>query len=181
MKLFLTLLLVFIALGLCGICVVQWRREAQLNAVIEERTRQLIAENKLRQEWEEKANRFEKEIARLTILRAETEAALLAATEEIQHRTADQSARGFSISVLMNELIAHGGELKSYKQLAGQGTDALKQRNDEIAAQNAAIEKQNAQLKQLLTERDSAITQLNTRTREFNELVEKYNKLSKQQ
>lgn len=181
MKLFLTLLLVLITFGLCGICVVQWKREAQLNALVEERTRQLIAENKLRIDTEEKAARFEKEIARLTILRAETENALLAATEEIQQRTADQSARGFSISVLMNELIAHGGELTSYKQLAGQGSDALKGRNEEVAAQNAAIEKQNALLKQLLTERDNAITQLNTRTREFNDLVEKYNKLSKPQ
>jgi hypothetical protein len=180
MKAFLVILLILISLGLCVVSGVQWTREARLNRIIEERTRQLVEENKQRTEFEEKADRYEKEIARVTALRGETEAALLAATEEIQQRTADQAARGFSISVLMNEIIAHGGELSTYKQMAGKGTDVLKQRNEEIAAQNAAIEKQNAQLKQLAAERDDAITQLNARTREFNELVEKYNKLAKE-
>lgn len=181
MKAFLITTLVLISFGLCIICGFQWYREARLNRVIEERTRQLIAENKLRIEFEEKAERFEKEITRITALRAETEAALLVATEELQQRTADQGARGFSISVLMNEVITHKSALDAYKQLAGKGTDAIKDRNTEISAQNAAIEKQNAQLRQLAAERDNAITQLNARTKEFNELVEKYNKLAKEQ
>jgi hypothetical protein len=181
MKAFLITFLVVITFGLCAVSVVQWYREARLNRVLEERTRQLVEEHKQRVEFEEKAERFEKEIARITALRAETEAALLAATEEVQQRMADQSSRGVSIAVLMNEAITHKGELDAYKQLAGKGTDAIKERNTEVAAQNAAIEKQNAQLKQLATERDNAINQLNARTQEFNELVEKYNKLSKQQ
>jgi len=181
MKAFLITFLIVISLGLCGVCAVQWYREARLNRVLEERTRQLVEENKARTEFEEKAERYEKEIARITALRAETEAALLAATEEVQQRTADQSGRGVSIAVLMNEVIAHKGELDAYKQLAGKGTDAIKERNVEVAAQNAAIEKQNRQLKQLAAERDNAISQLNARTKEFNDLVEKYNKLAKQQ
>jgi chromosome segregation ATPase len=179
MKPFLISLLILISLGLCGICAVQWKREADLHAQIKDITAQLIAENKLRIEFEEKATRFEQEITRLTHLRAETEAALVVATEQVKDVTSDQTSRGFSIAVLMNELIAANGELNAFKNLAGKGTDAVKQRNAEVTEQNAAIVKQNAQLKQLAGERDNAINQLNARTREFNELAEKYNKLAK--
>lgn len=180
MKRFLFILLGFITLGLCGVCVVQWQREFLLNARIDEITQQLIAENKLRIEFEEKAMRFEQEIARLTTLRAETEAALLDATEQVQLLNDDQRARGYSIAVLMNETVKATAELDAYKQLAGEGTDALKGRNSEVTAQNAAIEKANANIKQLVEERDSAITKLNARVQEYNELVEKYNKLAKE-
>ncbi len=180
MKRFLIVLLIMISLGLCGLCTLQWLREFALRARIEEITQQLIAENKLRIEFEEKSIRFEEEIKRITQLRAETEAALLVATEEVQQRTADQTARGYSIAVLMNELIAKGSALGSASQLAAKTTDAIKDRNAEVTAQNAAIEKANAQLKQLASERDAAILQLNARTKEFNELVEKYNQLAKQ-
>ncbi len=179
MKAFLFSLLTIVVLGLCGLCAVQWHREFILKAKIDELVDQLIAENKLRIEFEEKAMRFEQEIARITNLRAETEAALLDATEKVQLLTADQSARGYSIAVLMNEATTATSELAAYKQLAGRGTDAVKDRNAEVSAQNAAIEKANAALKQLAAERDSAITKLNARVQEYNELVEKYNKLTK--
>lgn len=181
MKAFLITLLGVLTLGLCGICLVQWQREFILNAKIDELIHQLIAENKIRLEFEEKAFRFEQEIARLTTLRAETEAALLDATEKLQQQTLDQSARGFSIAVLMNEVMVATTELSAYKQLAGKGTDAVKDRNQIVGAQNAAIEKANTTIKHLATERDEVIVKLNARTQEFNELVEKYNKLSKAQ
>ena len=179
MKTFLFTLLAFLVLGLCGICVVQWQREFVLNARIDEITAQLIAENKLRIEFEEKAMRFEQEIARITTLRAETEAALLDATEQVQLLTVDQSSRGFSLALWMNEATVAKAELTAYKDLAGKGTEALQDRNSEVSAQNTAIEKANAALKQLATERDSAITKLNTQIQAYNTLVEKYNKLSK--
>lgn len=181
MKAFLFSLLVIIVLGLCGICMVQWQREFLLNAKIDELTAQLIAENKLRIEFEEKAFRFEQEIARLSTLRNETEAALLDATEQVKLLIDDQTGRGYSIAVLMNEVRATAHELAAYKKLAGQGTDALKDRNSEVGAQNEAIEKANTGLRQLASERDDLINKLNARTREFNELVEKYNKLAKSQ
>lgn len=180
MKALLYSLLAIIVLGLCGVCVVQWQREFLLNAKIKELTDQLIAENKLRIEFEEKAFRFEQEIARITQLRNETEAALLEATEQVKLLTEDQTARGYSIAVLMNEAMSTAHELAAYKQLAEKGGDALKDRNTEVSEQNSAIEKANASLRQLVSERDDLINKLNARTREFNELVEKYNKLAKE-
>lgn len=179
MRRFLLTLLVLISLGLCGICTVQWRREFVLRARIDEVTGQLIAENKKRVEFEEKAQRFEEEITRLTRVRAETEAALLVATEQVQQLTADQSARGYSIAVLMNEAVRAGAELEALRRVAGAGSEAIETRNSQVAAQNAAIEKANAQLRQLAGERDDAIRRLNARTAEFNALVEKYNQLAK--
>lgn len=180
MKAFLFSLLTIIVLGLCGVCAVQWQREFVLNAKIDEITAQLVAENKLRIEFEEKSMRFEQEISRLTVLRADTEAALLDATEQVHLMTADQSGRGYSLGLWMNDATAAKAELAAYKQLAGEGTDALKDRNTEVASQNQAIEKANATIKELVSERDSIVSQLNARTREFNELVEKYNKLAKE-
>lgn len=179
MKAFLFILLAFIVLGLCGLCAVQWMHEFVLNKRIAEITDQLIAENQLRIEFEEKAMRYEQEIARITTLRAETESALLDATEEVQLRTLDQSARGFSLAHWMNAAAVSKAELAAYKELAGKGSAAIQDRNAEVSAQNAAIEKANAALKQLATERDSAITKLNTQIQAYNELVEKYNKLAK--
>lgn len=176
MKRALITLLVLISLALCGICVFQWQREFRLRATIEKLSNLLIAENKARVAAEEKVEQYGREIERLNTLRQEIEVRLLDATERIQLLTDDQSARGYSIAVLMNEAIRAGNELESYKRLAGQGSDALKKHNDTVAAQNSAIEKANAQLKQLVKERDDAITQLNARTQEYNELVQKYNK-----
>lgn len=179
MKAFLFSLLTLIVLGLCGICAVQWQREFVLNARIDDLTAQLIAENELRIEAEEKGQRLEQEIARLTTLRNETEAALLDATEQVQLLTVDQTSRGFSLALWMNDARTAKAELAAYKKLAGAGTDALKDRNSEVSAQNSAIEQANATLKQLTAERDSAITKLNDQVKEYNQLVEKYNKLAK--
>jgi len=180
MKRFLISLLACIALGLCVICTLQWTREAKLHRILRELSSQLQAESNLRIEAEEKAARFEEEIARLTALRAEVEGKLLTATEESRALIEDQTARGYSIAVLMNETRNAQAQLDALKDLAGQGTGAIKDRNAEVTAQNAAIEKANAQIKSLADERDAAIIQLNARTREFNELVEKFNKLAKQ-
>lgn len=179
MKRVLLALLVLISLGLCGICVVQWQREHRLRANIAALKDALVEENQKRVEAEAKVEQYGQEIERLTSIRKEIEARLLDLTEEVHNLTDDQSARGYSIAVMMNKTMRAENELDAYKKLAGQGTDALKKHNETVGAQNSAIEKANAQLRQLAKERDEAIEKLNARTREFNELVEKYNKLGR--
>ncbi len=179
MKRVLQTLLVLMVVSLCGICVVQWQREARLRGRIGELVSQLEAENKLRVQAEQKVEEYGKEIERLNGLRSEIESKLLTTTEELRDRTVDQLARGYSIAIHMNEGIRATSELAAYKELAGQGSEALKKHNETVTAQNSAIEKANTALKQLAKERDEAISKLNERTKEFNELVEKYNKLGK--
>lgn len=180
MKGFLYTLLTLIVMGLCGILGYQWKREFDLNGRIKELTEALLAENKLRIEFEEKAHRFEQEIARISALRLETESALLDATEQVKLLNLDQSGRGYSLALWMNEATATQTELAAYKKLAGEGTDAIKNRNTEVGAQNEAIKTANENLRKLVSERDELIGKLNARTQEYNELVEKYNKLAKQ-
>ena len=179
MKRFLLTLLVLISLGLCAIIFAQWQREHRLITERDDLARQLAEENRKRVEFEEKALRYEIEIARLTDLRAQTEAALLDATEQVQALIFDQAARGYSIAVLINEHLRSSAELTALRDLAGQGAEAVRDRNSLVSEQNSVIEKANTELRRLAGERDDAIRRLNERTREFNELVEKYNELAK--
>lgn len=180
MKSFLFSLLIIFMLGLCGLCAIQWQREFVLNERVDGLVRELIAENQKRQEFEEKASRFEKEIERLTTLRAETEASLLESVEKVNQLTLDQGSRGYSIALWMKIAQQAQADLSASTQLTGKTTEAIKDRNTEVSAQNEAIEKANTALRKLVTERDDLIDQLNARTQEFNALVQKYNQLTKE-
>jgi chromosome segregation ATPase len=180
MKRLLLTLLVLISLGLCAVCVVQWQREARLRGHISDLVKRLEAENAARVEAERKVKEYEKEIERLTELRAEVEAKLVEVTREYNDLSGDSVARGITIAIYMRELMQTQANFAAAQSALGQGSAVLKDHNAAVTAQNSAIEKQNALLKQLANERDTAIEKLNARTREFNELVEKYNKLGKE-
>jgi chromosome segregation ATPase len=179
MKRLLTTLLVVISLGLCSICLVQWQREARLRGHIQDLVKRLQAENAMRIDAERKVREYEKEIARLTELRAEVEAKLVEVTREYNDLSADSVARGITIAIYMRELMQMQRGLEATQLAFGKGADAIKSHNTVVTTQNSAMEKQNELLKQLVDERNDAITKLNARTREFNELVEKFNKLAK--
>lgn len=179
MKRLLSSLLAIVTLGLCSMCIVQWMREERLRGHIADLVKRLEAENTARVEAERKAAEYEKEIERLTILRAEVEAKLLATTEELNAVGNDSVSRGVTLVLFLNELLQTQAKLAAMKKAVGKETEALKDRNESVNAQNATIAKQNDLLKQLATERNTAIEKLNARTKEFNELVEKYNKLAK--
>lgn len=179
MKKTLTVLLLVSALALCGLSVVQWLREAELRAEIQSLTLQLQAETQLRIETQEKAAAFELEIARLTQLRADTEAKLLAVTEELTLTQTDQLQRGVSIALLANEYAQARSQAQLAEQRLAETTSAIANRNEDVTGQNTAINTANERLKKLTAERDTAIAELNTRTKAFNDLVTKYNKLVK--
>jgi chromosome segregation ATPase len=175
----LTVLLLVSALALCGLSVVQWLREAELRAEIQSLTLQLQAETQLRIETQEKAAAFELEIARLTQLRADTEAKLLAVTEELTLTQTDQLQRGVSIALLANEFAQARSQAQLAEQRLAETTAAIANRNEDVTGQNTAITTANERLKKLTAERDTAIAELNARTKAFNDLVTKYNKLVK--
>jgi chromosome segregation ATPase len=175
----LTVLLLVSALALCGLSVVQWLREAELRAEIQSLTLQLQSETQLRIETQEKAAAFELEIARLTQLRADTEAKLLAVTEELTLTQTDQLQRGVSIALLANEYAQARSQAQLAEQRLAETTAAIANRNEDVTGQNTAITTANERLKKLTAERDTAIAELNARTKAFNDLVTKYNKLVK--
>ncbi len=177
MKKTLITLLILTALGLCGLSVAQWRREAQLREEIRILSAHLTAENKLRVEAEEKVAAGEQEIQRLTQLRADTEAKLIEVTSELTDTRTDHLQRGVSIALLSGEFVRHRARADAAEAALAEAISALANRNDGASTQNTAIETANERLKQVTAERDQAIKELNTRTRSYNELVEKYNKL----
>ena len=179
MKKTLTVLLLVSALALCGLSVVQWLREAELRAEFQALTLQLQAETLLRIETQEKAAAFELEIARLTQLRADTEAKLLAVTEELTLTQTDQLQRGVSIALLANAFAQARSQAQLAEQRLAETTAAIANRNEDVTGQNTAITTANERLKKLTAERDTAIAELNARTKAFNDLVTKYNKLAK--
>jgi len=178
-KKILTLLLLISTLALCGLVVAQWLREAEYRAEIDHLITDLQAENKLRVATEEKAAAYEVEIARITQLRADTEAKLLEVTDEFVLTRTDQLQRGLSIVILSNELAQTRTKADAADKRLSETTAAVADRNTSVTEQNTAIATANERLKQLASERDKAIDELNARTKAYNELVLKYNKLAK--
>ena len=159
MKRALTVALATLLCALGGLCLYQWKREAEFRAAIVDLSGKLHAETKTRTEAEQRILTLSAEISRLETLRADTETKYLAAMEELGPLQADWTARGVIIRAL--------SEMAEKPATADQPS----------VNQNAVIEKQNQLLKSLASERDAAISKLNARTREFNALTEKYNKL----
>jgi len=156
----LTILLAAALTALCGICLFQWRREADFRTAIASLTEQQRAERKSRAEAESRITALETEIQRVGTLRADAESRYLAAHDELRRLQADWDGRGDTILALGKPAAAPASE------------------GDIPSFQNGAIRKQNEIIKQVAAERDAAIGQLNARTREWNALTEKYNKLA---
>jgi chromosome segregation ATPase len=175
----LTVLLLLAALALCGVSVAQWLREAEFRGEIASLTSQLQAENQLRVETEEKAAAFELEIARLSQLRADTEARLHEVTDELTLTRTDQLQRGVSIAILSSELAQSRAKAEAAEKRLAETAAAIAGRNTDVAGQNSAITTANERLKQLAAERDKAIAELNARTQAYNDLVARYNKIAK--
>ena len=169
-----------VALALCGICTLQWLREADYRAHISQLGQKLMAENTARLEAERKTAEYAREVERVTQLRAETEEKLLAAVQELGLAECSDYGLRYEVYLTQAALLQAKLELASASQALGTGSAAIAERNTAVQSQNAAIEKQNAALKQLVAERNAAIEKLNARTQEFNELAEKYNQLVNQ-
>ena len=151
MKITPVLLLIIVSLGLCVVSVAQWRREADFRQRLAEAAAQVKAESAARLEAVEKAGAYEKEIARLTQLRADTEARLVETNDAL---------------------------VAARKQLEG-ASEAIGERAREVGAHNAAVTEANRRLQEVTAERDRAVEELNQRTRAYNELMVKYNKLAR--
>jgi septal ring factor EnvC (AmiA/AmiB activator) len=142
------LLLMLVSLGLCAVSVAQWRREAVFRQRLVEADALVQDEREARREATDRAASFEREIARLTQLRADTEAKLVEVTDSLN---------------------------AAQKALAGAAATA-DDRARSVEAHNAAITEANARLQQVTEERDRALAELNERTRAYNELMTKNNK-----
>ena len=151
----LTIALAAVLTLLCGLCLWQWKREADFRAAIRDLDHKLAAEYKAHNDAIQRITMLEGEVQRVSKLREDTEAQYLATLGELRTLQTDWRVRGNTI-VLLSRLAEPAP--------AGEG-------------QNESIAKQNELLKKLAAERDEAIQKLNARTRELNAVTEKYNRL----
>lgn len=158
MNRFLTIALAAVLALLCGLCVWQWKREADFRAVISSLSQKLEAESKAHQDSLQRVLVLEGEVNRITKLREDAEAKYLDTLAALRAMQPDWLARANTIEAL--------------SRLAAAAPAA--------ESQNEAINRQNDLLKKLVTERDGAIQKLNARTRELNAVTEKYNRLVKE-
>ena len=141
MKRILLALLVLISLSLCGICVLQWQREARLRARIITLVNQLEAENKLRIQAEQKVQEYAREIERLNSLRAEIESKLLTTTEELRDRTVEAIKQRNEEVTAQNTAIEKANT--QIKQLLSERDEAITKLNARTIEFNELVEKNN--------------------------------------
>ena len=144
--------------ALCGLCVWQWKREADFRSAHAEVSARLTAESKSLGESRARVAVLEGEVQRIEKLRADTEARFLEAATALKTLEADWQARALTIDILSRAAAA-------VSRSEGQGE---------------LIAKQNELLKKVAAERDDAIQKLNARTRDLNAVTEKYNRLVKE-
>lgn len=182
-----------ILMVLCGLCVLQWLREAKLKDTIQAVDTELKAEQQKNLDLELKLGAWEKEIRQLNeriveqtnkIQEQEVKLTSFSSDGANQKVRADQLEKDLEIS--NNSLEQAKASLKEWQDKAVvlnenlvKQNETLKELNDSITMQNDAIQKQNEVLKTLTTERDGAIAKLNDQIGKYNELMEKHNKTIK--
>jgi cell division protein ZapA (FtsZ GTPase activity inhibitor) len=147
----LTIALAAVLAALCGLCLWQWKREADFRAAIAGLAGQLDAGERAHAESRRRITALEAELSRIHKLRDDAERQYLSTLAELRDLQPDWIARGLTSDAL-SRLAAAASAVES---------------------QNAAIARQNELLKQVTAERDDAIQKLNARTRELNALTEK--------
>ncbi|MBM3838475.1 MAG: hypothetical protein FJ398_11015 [Verrucomicrobia bacterium] len=163
MRTFLTNLLAFFALALCGLCAFQWVREARLRAEIVRLNDTVFDKSKTIQALEGTVKRTEAEVERLDKLKTELVDTIKSNRQEIL--TISKKAEK-----LERDSEAQKTQLEVYKI-------AIEKANDSIKKQNEDIKRQNEEMKKLAEERNTNVVKFNKLVEQYNELVKQYNKL----
>ena len=162
MKKFLENLLIFIALSLCGLCVYQWVREAELRKEAETLSKSLYEKKETIQNLEGLLKRSEAEVLRLDKLKTEMTEVIKSNRQEILTLTRHTEK-------LEREVENQKAQIEVYKE-------AIETANANITKQNEDIRKQNELLKQLSEERNAGIEKYNQVVTQYNELVKQFEK-----
>lgn len=162
MKKFQENLLIVIALGLCGLCIWQWVREAQLRKQAEDLSKELYQKKEIIQSLEGQLKRSEAEVLRLDKLKTEMTETIKTNRHEILTLTKYSEK-------LEREIENQKAQLDVYK-------DAIEKANASIQKQNEDIQKQNEMLKELAAERNASVEKYNQLVTQYNDLVKQFEK-----
>jgi len=162
MKKFQENLLIFVGLSLCGLCIWQWVREADLRKEAESLSKSLYEKKQTIQNLEGQLKRSEAEVLRLDKLKTEMTETIKTNRQEILTLTKYSEK-------LEKEIESQKAQMDVYK-------DAIEKANANIQKQNEDIKKQNEMLKQLADERNASVEKYNQLVTQYNDLVKQFEK-----
>jgi chromosome segregation ATPase len=155
-------LLIFFALCLCALMIVQWVRETDLRKRVQALTDVVHDKSEAIQGLQGTVKRDEDEIKRLDGLKNQL--------------TATVKSNQFDIANLTKALEKSENEnQKNLKQIEVY-KEALQTANDSIKKQNEDIKKQNEEMKVLADERNEMVRKFNAMATNYNDLATKWNK-----
>ena len=166
MKTFLTNLLIVLALCLCGLIWIQWKREASLRHEIQSLKNTIFQGREQIQGLEMVLKRTDDEVKRLDGLKGELTATVKSNRQEIAELAKDLQRANTEVERNLKQI-------EAYK-------DALDRANESIKKQNEDIKKQNEDIKKLAEERNDIVAKHNKVVAEFNDLAAKWNTVQEQ-
>lgn len=159
-------ILIILSLGLCGLAVYQWTRETTFRGGIESLRQTNVVLMSLQNEAENKASRYQTELADVEKRRADI--------------VAENRTNKFKVGKLEIEVDKLGANLNYSSNLVVAFSNAVQNANRSIQLQNQSISNLNTEFKKLADDRNDVVKKYNSLAQDQQKTVEEYNKLVKQ-
>lgn len=160
------IILIILSLGLCGLAAYQWARETTLREGIVSLRQTNVVLMTLQNEAENKATRYQGELAEVEKKRADI--------------LAENKTNKSTLIKLDREVSKLAASLSYSSNLVVAFSNGVQQANQSIIIQNDSIKKLNEEFKKLADERNEVIKKYNALAQDQHKTVEEYNKLVQQ-
>lgn len=159
-------LLVVVALGLCGLCVYQWRGQTNQRSQIETLNQTVYDKSAEIQSYTNSIKTMDQQIATLGLQIADLR-------QNAKTNEALMAEQKTEIAMLQSVTEGLTNQVAQYKKAVGALEVKLKEAYD-------GINKQNDAMKELVAQRDDFVRKYNDSVKERNNVVAKYNELTAQ-
>ncbi len=160
------IVLIALALGLCGLAAYQWTRETTFRARIEALNQTNVVMRTLQNEAENKTIRYQAELANVEKARVDI--------------VAENRTNKIRVGKLELEVSKLGANYFQATNLVTVFSNAVQQANQNIQIQNESIKTLNEEYKKLAADRNEVIKKFNALAEDSQKTVLEYNKLAKQ-
>lgn len=160
------IILILLSLGLCGLAAYQWTRETTFRKGIETLRQTNVVLMTLQNEAENKATRYQSELADVEKKRADI--------------IAENRTNKFRLGKLELEVSRLEANLNYSSNLVVAFSNAVQNANQSIRIQNQTISNLNSEFKKLAEDRNEVVKKYNALAQDQQKTVEEYNKLVKQ-
>jgi chromosome segregation ATPase len=155
-------LLIFFALGLCGMIAFQWTRETDLRKDVQKLTDIIHDKSEAIQNLTGQIKRDEAEIQRL----------------DSANKLLNQTVRSNDVQILslQHDLAKVTSEAEKNEKQAEAYKDAFQKANDNVLRQNEEIKRANEDIKKVVEDRSAVVLQLKEMAAKYKDLAEQWNK-----